>query len=76
MAQFLSLDLRASGPLAQDIMSLADIAHSESLANTLLEPLANGEVHEIMIVDRDMLLVGVVTQTDLIAAFLTGSVLH
>jgi CBS-domain-containing membrane protein len=57
-------------------MSLADIAHSESLANTLLEPLANGEVHEIMIVDRDMLLVGVVTQTDLIAAFLTGSVLH
>jgi CBS domain-containing membrane protein len=69
-------DMDASGPLAQDIMSLADIAHSESLANTLLEPLANGEVHEIMIVDRDMLLVGVVTQTDLIAAFLTGSVLH
>jgi CBS domain-containing membrane protein len=69
-------DMDASGPLAQDIMSLADIAHSETLANSLLQPLANGEAHEIMIVDRDMLLMGVVTQTDMIAAFLTGSVLH
>jgi CBS domain-containing membrane protein len=69
-------DMDGSGPLAQDIMSPADTAHPETLANTLLELMANGEAHEIIIVDQHQLLLGVVTQTDMIAAFLTGSVLH
>ncbi len=69
-------DMDGPGSLARDIISPADTAHPETLANALLEPLAIGKAREIFIVDQNQLLLGVVTQTDMIAAFLTGAILH
>jgi CBS domain-containing membrane protein len=43
-------------------------------AAALLAPLANGHGHEVMIVDDNMHLQGIVTQTDIIASLITKAV--
>ena len=67
-------ELDKHGLLAADIMELAETAHVNAPAATLLAPLANGHGHEVMIVDDDMRLKGIVTQTDIVAGLVTGAI--
>ena len=60
-------DLDKHGACAAEIMAPADTAHVNAPSATLLARLANGHVHEVMIVDDDMRLHGIVTQTDIVA---------
>lgn len=69
-------DLDKPGAIAAQIMSPADTAQPETPAAALLAQLANGQSHEIMIVDDQARLRGIVTQTDIIASLMTGAVLH
>ncbi|OQW69725.1 MAG: hypothetical protein BVN33_17945 [Proteobacteria bacterium ST_bin13] len=67
-------DLDKQGAFASEIMAPADTAHLTAPAATLLAPLANGHGHEVMIVDDNMQLQGIVTQTDIIASLITKAV--
>jgi CBS domain-containing membrane protein len=67
-------ELDKQGAFAAEIMAPADTAHVTAPAATLLAPLADGHGHEIMIVDDDMQLQGIVTQTDIIASLITKAV--
>lgn len=69
-------DLVKQGAFAAEIMAPADTAHVNATAATLLAPLTDGHGHEIMIVDDEMRLQGIVTQTDVIASLMTGAVLR
>lgn len=66
------LDLARDGALARDIASGAVLARADTPVTQLLRPLAGGHRHEVVIVDQDRQLQGIVTQTDLIAAIATG----
>ena len=68
------LELDRHGVLASDIMEPAETAHVNAPAATLLAPLANGHGHEVMIVDDDMRLQGIVTQTDIVACLITDAI--
>ena len=68
------LELDRHGVLATDIMEPAETAHVNAPAATLLAPLANGHGHEVMIVDDDMRLQGIVTQTDIVACLITDAI--
>ncbi len=67
-------DLDKQGAFASEIMVPADTAHVSAPAAALLAPLANGHGHEVMIVDDNMHLQGIVTQTDIIASLITKAV--
>lgn len=67
-------DLDKQGAFASEIMAPADTAHVSAPAAALLAPLANGHGHEVMIVDDNMHLQGIVTQTDIIASLITKAV--
>ena len=67
-------DLDKQGAFASEIMAPADTAHVSAPAAELLAPLANGHGHEVMIVDDNMQLQGIVTQTDIIASLITKAV--
>lgn len=67
-------DLDKLGAFAAEIMAPADTAHVSAPAAELLAPLANGHGHEVMIVDDNMQLQGIVTQTDIIASLITKAV--
>lgn len=62
------LDLGRAGDLAHQIASDPLIAAPETPLSVLIRPLAEGRRHEILVVDGDRQLRGIVTQTDLIAA--------
>ena len=63
-----ALDLARPGALARDLSSGALFARADSAAASLVRPLADGGRHEVLIVDRSQKLIGIVTQTDLVAA--------
>jgi CBS domain-containing membrane protein len=67
-------DLDKQGAFASEIMAPADTAHVSAPAAELLAPLASGHGHEVMIVDDNMQLQGIVTQTDIIASLITKAV--
>ncbi len=67
-------ELDKHGVLAADIMESAETAHFDAPAASLLARLANGHGHEVMIVDDDMRLQGIVTQTDIVAGLATGAI--
>ena len=68
------LDLDKTGVFAADIMTMAETAHISAPASTLLAPFASGHRHEIMIVDDEVHLQGIITQTDIIAVLITNAV--
>ena len=51
-----------------EVMRPATIAHPETSAVTLVEPLTDGRTHAVVITDAQNGIVGLVTQTDLLAA--------
>jgi len=66
------LDLSRPGHRAGEIASEAMFAAPETPVANLLGSLSDGSRHEVVVVDSSMILKGMVTQTDLIAAFATG----
>jgi CBS domain-containing membrane protein len=63
-----ALDLRREGLLAHEIASDPLTAGPGTPLAALIRPLSEGRRHEILVVDADRQLQGMVTQTDLIAA--------
>ncbi|MET0365545.1 MAG: CBS domain-containing protein, partial [Sphingobium sp.] len=63
-----ALDLGREGVLARQIASNPLLAGPTTPVAALIRPLAEGQRHEILVVDDALHLRGMVTQTDLIAA--------
>lgn len=68
------LDLGREGMVARDIASGAVLAQADTPVTQLLRHLAGGQRHEVVIVDQDQQLRGLVTQTDVIAVIATGHI--
>jgi CBS domain-containing membrane protein len=69
------LDLHRNGALARDVASGALLARPNTPLADLYRPMSEGLRHEVVIVDEDRRLRGIVTQTDLIAALATSTAL-
>ena len=63
-----ALDLVRPGTMARELSSGALLAREDTAAASLVRPLADGSRHEVLIVDEAQKLIGIVTQTDLVAA--------
>ncbi len=63
-----ALDLVRPGAMARDLSSGALLARDDAAAASLVRPLADGGRHEVLIVDGSQELIGIVTQSDLVAA--------
>lgn len=64
--QLARTDLAKAGARVADVMEPAVFERPETPAFRLLGPLSDGRTHEVMIVDGNGTLLGVVTQTDLL----------
>jgi CBS domain-containing membrane protein len=63
-------ELSHPGIRIRDLMSEARTATPDTPAIRLVEPLTDGRTHSVTIVDEDRRVIGIVTQTDLLAAVL------
>jgi len=63
-----ALDLVRPGKMARELSSGALLAREDATVASLVRPLADGSRHEVLIVDEAQKLIGIVTQTDLVAA--------
>lgn len=61
-------ELSRAGRRVGDLMSRAETAPPNRPALALVEPLTDGRTHAVTIVDKDCRIIGIVTQTDLLAA--------
>lgn len=61
-------ELSRTGPHVGDIMSKAEMISPDRPATALIAPLTDGVTHAVTVVDTDRRIVGIVTQTDLLAA--------
>lgn len=62
-------ELTAAATTVGDVMTQAALATAETPAFALADRLIDGRTHAVVIVDPDKRAIGVVTQTDLLAAF-------
>lgn len=67
-------DLEKEGEFAIDVVSHADTASPDTPVMQLLGHFADGHGHEMIIVDDFRRMLGVITQTDVIAAVATGAI--
>lgn len=61
-------ELTRQTALVRDVMVEAAVSTAEAPAISLLEPLTDGRTHSVVIVDDERRILGLVTQTDLLAA--------
>lgn len=60
-------ELSYPGELVGDLMSVAETASPKHPAYNLIAPLTNGRIHAVTIIDENRRILGIVTQTDLLA---------
>jgi CBS domain-containing membrane protein len=67
MARRAELLAGAHGPVGEVVDPVAHTVHPDDPVETLLPLLSSGAAHEVLVVDQDDRLVGVITQTDLLS---------
>lgn len=66
------LDLVREGSCARDVAARPYTAHADTPVMRLFQPLSDGQRHEVLVIDNERRLQGIITQTDLIAAIVAS----